>query len=73
MKSADRDQAIARVVVSFAARAPGTTPEPRTQPMASAGTTFHWRHDNQYSFTLCQRAAALGRLSLRTGHVGLCL
>lgn len=37
MKSSDRDQAIARVVVSFAARAPSTTPEPRTQPMASAG------------------------------------
>jgi len=38
MKSSDRDQAIARVVVSFAARAPSPTPEPRTQPMASAGT-----------------------------------
>jgi type IV secretion system protein VirB1 len=37
MKSTDRDQAIARVVVSFAARAPSPTPEPRTQPMASAG------------------------------------
>ena len=37
MKSSDRDQAIARVVVSFAARAPSTTPKPRTQPMASAG------------------------------------
>jgi type IV secretion system protein VirB1 len=38
MKSADREQAIARVVVSFAARAPGTTPAPRTQPTAAAGT-----------------------------------
>ena len=38
MKSADHDQAIARVVVSFAARAPSTTPTPRTQPTASAGT-----------------------------------
>ena len=37
MKSSDRDQAIARVVVSFAAKAPSTTPEPRTQPMASRG------------------------------------
>ena len=35
MKSSDRDQAIARAVVSFAAKAPSTTPEPRTQPMAS--------------------------------------
>ena len=74
MKSSDRDQAIARVVVSFAAKAPSTTPEPRTQPMASRRCRqFHWRHDNQYSCTLCQRASALGRLSLRTGHVGLCL
>ena len=37
MKSADRDQAIARVVVSYAAKAPSTTPELRTQPMASRG------------------------------------
>ena len=37
MKSADRDQAIARVVVSFAAKDPSTTPELRTQPMASRG------------------------------------
>ena len=37
MKSSDRDQAIARVVVSFATGAPSPTPEPRTQPMASAG------------------------------------
>ena len=37
VKSPDRDQAIARVVVSFAARAPSITPEPRTQPIASAG------------------------------------
>jgi type IV secretion system protein VirB1 len=38
MKSSDPDQAIAQVVVSFAARAPGSTPEPRTQPTASVGT-----------------------------------
>lgn len=38
LKSADRDQAIARVVESFAGRAPGTALEPRTQPTASAGT-----------------------------------
>lgn len=38
MKSSDRDQAIARVVVSFAARAPSPTPEPRIQPMASTAT-----------------------------------
>ena len=37
MKSSDRDQAIARVVVSFAAKAPSTTPKPRSQPMASRG------------------------------------
>lgn len=36
-KSFDRDQAIARVVASFAARAPGPTSEPRIQPMASVG------------------------------------
>ena len=34
---ADRDQAIASVVASFAAKAPGSTPEPRTLPVASAG------------------------------------
>ena len=38
MKSADRDQATARVIVSFASGAPSPTPEPRTQPTASAGT-----------------------------------
>jgi hypothetical protein len=32
-----RDQAIASVVASFAAKAPGATPEPRSRPMASAG------------------------------------
>jgi type IV secretion system protein VirB1 len=32
-----RDQAIARVVASFTAKAPGPTPQPRTQPMASRG------------------------------------
>ena len=35
-KSADRDQAIAHVVASFATKAPSQAPEPRTQPMASA-------------------------------------
>ena len=38
MKRSDHDQAIARVVASFAARAPSQTTEPRIQPMASAGT-----------------------------------
>jgi type IV secretion system protein VirB1 len=38
LKNSDRDQAIARVVVSFGARALSTMLEPRTQPMASAGT-----------------------------------
>ncbi|MFH1343384.1 MAG: type IV secretion protein [Pseudomonadota bacterium] len=37
MKSSDRNQAVARVVVSFAAKAPSPTPEPRTRPMASRG------------------------------------
>jgi hypothetical protein len=32
-----RDQAIASVVASFAAKAPGTTPEPRSRPMDSRG------------------------------------
>jgi hypothetical protein len=36
MTSSDRDQAIARVVVSFAASASSPTLEPRTRPMASA-------------------------------------
>ncbi|MBR0755349.1 type IV secretion protein [Bradyrhizobium jicamae] len=36
-KSTDRDQAIARVVASFAARAPDQTHGPRNQPMASPG------------------------------------
>lgn len=35
-KGADRDQAIAHVVASFAARAPSQAPDPHTQPMASA-------------------------------------
>lgn len=37
MKSSDRDQAIARVVASFAAMAPSPTSEPRIQPMPAAG------------------------------------
>lgn len=36
-KSSNRDQAIARVVASFAARAPSPMSEPRIQPMASVG------------------------------------
>ena len=36
-KSVDRDQAIAKVVASFASKAPGKASEPRIQPMASAG------------------------------------
>ena len=35
VNASGRDEAIARVVASFAAKAPGTTPEPRTQPIAS--------------------------------------
>ena len=38
IKSSDRDQAVVRVVASFAARAPSQTPEPRIQPTASADT-----------------------------------
>lgn len=38
LKSSEHDQAVARVVVSFAARALSTTPAPRNQPTASAGT-----------------------------------
>ena len=37
VNASGRDQAIARVVASFAAKGPGTTLEPRTRPMASAG------------------------------------
>lgn len=37
MKSSDRDQAIARVVASFAAMAPSPTSEPPIQPMPAAG------------------------------------
>ena len=37
MKSADRDQAVAHVVASFAGRASSPTPEPRIQPKVSAG------------------------------------
>lgn len=36
IKSSDRDQAVVRVVASFAARAPSQTPEPRIQSTASA-------------------------------------
>ncbi|MGY3613937.1 type IV secretion protein [Bradyrhizobium sp. USDA 10063] len=36
IKSADRDQAIAHVVASFAAKAPSPAPEPHTQPMAAS-------------------------------------
>ena len=36
-KNADRDQAVAHVVVSFAGRASSPAPEPRTQPKVSAG------------------------------------
>jgi type IV secretion system protein VirB1 len=38
IKTSDRDQAIVRVVASFAARAPSQTPEPSIQPTASADT-----------------------------------
>ena len=38
LKLSDRDQALARVVASFAARAPGPTREPRSQPVAAAGS-----------------------------------
>lgn len=38
MKIPDRDQAITRVVVSFAAKGPSQTPEPRILPMPAAGT-----------------------------------
>ncbi|MBR0965714.1 type IV secretion protein [Bradyrhizobium diazoefficiens] len=38
IKSSDRDQAVVRVVASFAARAPSQTAEPRIQPTASADT-----------------------------------
>ena len=37
VNASGRDRAIASVVASFAAKAPGKTSEPRTQPMASAG------------------------------------
>ena len=37
VKSSDRDQAIVRVVASFAGRASSPTPEPRVQPKASVG------------------------------------
>ncbi len=36
-QTSGRDQAIASVVASFAATAPGATSEPRTQPMVSRG------------------------------------
>ncbi len=39
VNASGRDQAIASVVASFAAKAAGTMPEPRTRPMASAGST----------------------------------
>jgi hypothetical protein len=37
VNASGREEAIARVVASFAAKAPGTTSEPRTQPMPSRG------------------------------------
>lgn len=37
MKIPDRDQAIARVIVSFATKSASKAPEPRIQPMASVG------------------------------------
>ena len=37
MKSADRDQAIAKVVASFAPKASGQVSEPRVEPMATTG------------------------------------
>ena len=39
VNASGRDQGIASVVASFVAKAAGTTPEPRTRPMASAGST----------------------------------
>ena len=39
VNAAGRDQAIARVVASFAAKAPRTTPEPRTPPAAASIST----------------------------------
>ena len=74
VNASGRDQAIASVVASFAAKAAGTTPEPVLRPMASAVPTFHRRHaGNQHASTLCQGASELGRLSLRPWHVSLCL
>ena len=35
VNASGRDEAIARIVASFVAKAPGTTPEPRTQPINS--------------------------------------
>ena len=37
VNASGRDQAIASVAASFVAKAAGTTPEPRTRPMASRG------------------------------------
>jgi type IV secretion system protein VirB1 len=37
VNASGRDEAVARVVASFAAKAPATTSEPRTQPMRSRG------------------------------------
>ena len=39
VNASGRDQGIASVVASFVAKAAGTTPEPRTRPMTSAGST----------------------------------
>ena len=39
VNASGRDQAIARVVASFAAKAPRTTPEPRTLPADAADTS----------------------------------
>ena len=75
VNASGRDQAIASVVASFAAKAAGTTPEPRTRPMASRRCRhFHRRHaDNQHASSLRQGASELGRLSLGPWHVSLCL
>ncbi|MFH0301070.1 type IV secretion protein [Bradyrhizobium sp. 31Argb] len=72
IKSADREQAIAKVVANFASKASSQASEPPIQPMASADrdrptgdTTINPTR------SLCQRAPTLGRLSLGTRHVSL--
>lgn len=44
VNASGRDDAIARVVASFAAKAPGTTSEPRTQSMPSRGADTSTGH-----------------------------